>query len=185
MKAKNKNIRSIEKETYEDLYVCMYNAKEKRKHLLTGIKNSLVMQGEFEKINEIRKDKIKVLNEIKRGMEDLNKSYQQLKKELPNVKNVISYTEKELDELEKQIHMLKEEEKINQRDIKIEEYMQETLRDNKGSLKKIIEKKEDKKLAPKATKDENTQTTQNPKNLTKLDRIKNNLKVIESKLKEI
>jgi len=80
---------------------------KKRQDLLNGIKNSLVMQGEYEKILAIRKDKYTNLKDIKKLLAKTNRKYQELRKNLPNVRNIISYTEKELSELEEQIKMLK------------------------------------------------------------------------------
>jgi chromosome segregation ATPase len=175
---------TVKEKGYEDLYICMSNAKEKRKYLLTGIKTSLVMQEEHERVLELRKEKAFVINEIKKGLEKLNKDYQQVKKELPNVKNVITYTEKEISELENQIHMLKEEEKINVRDIKLEEHMKDYLEESKESLKEVKKKI----ITTNNTKIEEVKPHTKKKTdhkLTKVDRIKNNLSVIEAKLKNM
>ena len=179
MKTKNKNIITSNDQCYEDMYICMHNAKEKRKHVLTGIKNSLVMQEDLEKIVEIRKNKAQIQGEIKRSLDKISNTYQELKKEMPNVKNIISYTEKEIEALERQVHVLKNEEKINQRDWILEEKLQQKLSETNKTLKQL-----NKKVGSKVLLKENPQTS--PKApLTKLERIKNNLKVIESKLKEI
>jgi len=94
-------------EAYQDMYICLNDAQDKKKYVLQGIKNSLIMQEEYEKIVEMRKNKVLISKEIKTQMNSINVLYQNLKKQLPNVKGVLNYTEKELGELEGQIDSLK------------------------------------------------------------------------------
>ena len=189
-----------QEDSYQDLYVCMYNFSEKRKNILLGVKSSLMMQEDHQKIMEIRKNKSTISNEIKKSLEEINKLYADLRKNLPNVKNVLSYTEKEINELENQIHSLEVDNRENDKNIELEENMVDTLKnsdkgikslerkrekdrqkkeDNKGKHqgKGSAEKKEPEKIIP------NHNNTK--KKVSKLDRIQNNLKVIESKLKDI
>ena len=164
----------------DDLYVCMHDSNAKRKYILYGIKNALVMQEELEKLTLVRKEKTKTLNEIKKGMNDLNSLYQnKLKKYFPNVKNLISYTEKELNELESQVDRLKGSLVADETNAKLSEEIIEELKETKKKSSKSLNKdllEEAKAKVPKK---------KTPKNLSKLDRIKNNLSVIESKLKDL
>lgn len=186
MKTKKSTINS--KDTgYEDLYICLNDAQQKRKNLLLGMKNSLVMQEEYSKILEIRKNKAAILSEIKKGYESLNKNYQELRKILPNVKNTINYTEKELAELENQVKMLKKDTIYNKEEIILSEKVIEELQTTDKNLRKIVEKEKPKtkKKARFSEELEIQPISAIKQKLTKIDRIKNNLQVIESKLKTI
>jgi predicted secreted protein len=167
----NKNVKKQHiQHTSEDLYVSMQDPNEKRKNLLLAIKNSLIMQEEHDKILEIRREKQSLLSEIKQDMLLLSKTYQKLKTVVPNVKNIIPDTEKEINVLRSQMRSLKnniytDKEKIIERE-NIEKKLEtpdiKTISDIENKLK-ISEKK----------------------SMTKMDRIKNNLKVIESKLSNL
>lgn len=191
--AKNKSIKSKE-QGYQELYICMHDATDKRKNLLQAMKNSLVMQEEFEKVLEIRRNKTIVLEEIKKSLNDVNKKYQSLKKLVPNVKNVISFTEKEISELEKQVNILRESSKATLEDAKLEEDISTTMEKENIGIREASKKKAEKihqaeaKKAetPKVAKPEHIVTKKvSETKLSKLDRIKNNLKVIEGKLGNI
>ena len=105
------------KDSQSDLFIPMHDVSDKRKHLLLSLKNSLVMQEEYEKILMIRAKKSEILNTIKKGMTSLNSDYLKLKKHFPNVKNVLSNTEKEISILESQINLLKNSNVKNTDDI--------------------------------------------------------------------
>lgn len=170
-------------EAYDNLYVSMTNPDERRKNLLLGIKNTLVMQGEFEKIMELRKQKHKVLADVKADMEALNSSYQKLKKYLPNVKNVISYTEKELSTLEGNIEMLKSDMVNTKSQASMGEYISENLKDvNPRSVRDLMK---DNLLEMQKEKQEEDQKNKPKQKVSRLERIQNNLKVIESKLRDV
>lgn len=187
MKAKKKTITSKE-EGYEDLYICLNDAQYKRKNLLLGMKNSLLMQEEYERIIEIRKNKSAILNEIKKNYDSLNKKYQEFRKALPNVKNTISYTEKELSELENQVNMLKKDTIYNNENIILDEKVIEKLSDSNKNLREVSQKIKETHLKNPQIKKEEVKiepVSVIKQKLTKIDRIKNNLQVIESKLKNI
>jgi len=162
----------------DNLYISMSDVTNKRKTLLSSIKDSLILQEETEQIKEIRLRKSEITKNIKLEMNALNSDYQELRKLLPNVKNVISFTEKELTDLEGQITQLKKDIKSDEGRIKVEETLKESIKKGeeinpKTSTKSVVVSK--KKTVPKAKPI--------PKRtLTKMERIKNNLKVIESKL---
>lgn len=174
---------------YDELYVQILEAKEKRADLLTGIKTALMMQEESERIASIRRKKTHTLNEIRADMLKMNNQYQKLKSLLPNVKNVISMTEQELIELDSQIEMLKSDIKADEENIELDMSLQDSIYSG-GDLREL-----DAKLYPKQTNDGEKVRKLEPvgkmisikesEGVSKLDRIKNNLKVIESKLKRI
>lgn len=159
----------------ENLYICINDITLKRKYLLESLKSSLILQEERERITHIRAQKIHVLNQIRKNLEVTNNKYQSLKKILPNVKNVISYTEKELNELDAQVEMLKVDVRKKTREIAIDEKTKENLAMGMGLNShrrgKVVSEV---KVEPEVKKP-----------MTKLDRIQNNLKLIESKLKNI
>lgn len=186
LKAKTQTKRkkaSVDHELFDDLYVSMSNPQEKRKNILFGIKNALVMQDEYEKLLSVRSDKYKTISEIKKDLNSLNNDYQNLKKLLPNVKNVLSFTETELNELDNQIDMLSSDINSDKQKIKT----RETLKTSITGKKKIIKEERVNSIEPTtAVKPEiqkHIKKTNN--NFSKLDRIRNNLKVIESKLDTI
>ncbi len=167
--------------TYEDLYICLHNATQKRKDLLFGIKNSLVLQSEYEKILELRKEKTAHLNNVKKSFLKLNRKYQDLKKLLPNVKNIITYTEKELIELEDQIKLLKLDKVKVETDIDVDEEVKENLVETKAGLREELAKSKAKKSGVVVTDEDEVLN----KKTNRLNRIKNNLSVIESKLNNL
>ena len=176
-------------ENYDELYICMNTPSEKRKNLLYGIKNALILQDESEKIIYLRKEKNRILNEIKVKLNKINSNYQKLKKNLPEVKNVLSYTEKELEILDQQIKMLKQDSKSNDEQIITDKYLKESIKEHKHINKirhNIHETKKTIKNKKQPTKvQENIIKSSKNNKLSRLDRIKNNLEVIESKLGEL
>lgn len=175
-------VKKTPQDSYGELYIPINEISEKRKSLLLSIKDSLLMQEEYEKVMQIRAKKYEVSKTIKKGLASLNSDYQKVKKLLPNVKNVLSNTEKELNELELQISRLKKENLLNSKTIdRLNDFEDEV----KGTPKKEVEvvMAEEKKKAPaKKTKTVKPAPT---KPLTKKERVKNNLKVIEAKLKSL
>lgn len=173
----------------DTLYVSIADPIQKRKNILLAIKNSLIVQEEHSKIISVRNQKQEVLSMIKKNLNDVNSDYQKLKKVLPNVKNIISYTEKELSELESQIDNLKGSIAYDKEAIKESEQVVNKLRKTTGSinLKKEDENIKEVKKTPELVEVKNTSVEKNNKKipLSKLDRIKNNLAVIEAKLKKI
>ena len=166
----------------ENMYICMNDITLKRKYILQSLKSSLVLQEEQEKVMQIRAEKLLVLNEIKKEMESINLKYQSLKKLLPNVKNVISYTEKELGELDSQIDFLKKDVRNKNREIELDQKTAEAL--NSG-MKFVKSRKYESIGEEKLVSTEKSNVDSKKKNMTKIERIQNNLKVIESKLKGI
>ena len=177
---------------YEDLYVSMTNVSDKRKSILEGIKASLMMQQEHDAVMEIRRNKALITKEIKNSLDRVNKLYADLRKELPNVKNVLSYTEKEINELEQQIKSLKIDTRANIENIRLESSMKRKLETSKHGLNEMKEKALEKKAQKEQEHSKTSQhsgklilSTETSHKLSKLDRIQNNLKVIESKLKNL
>jgi chromosome segregation ATPase len=169
------------KESYGDLFIPMHDVSEKRKHLLLSLKNSLIMQEEYEKILVLRAKKTEILSTIKKGMTSINSDYLKLKKHFPNVKNVLSNTEKEIAILESQINLLKNSNVKNSDDILKKLEMEKELekaelanlvKSKPSSKKKVVTKSNSVKPVPK-------------KPLTKKERVKANLKSIESKLNNL
>ena len=192
MVKKNINKKAVESKGYEDLYVNLNNVREKRSNILLSIKNSLHLQEEYEKVINIRHKKGFISKEIKKSMEDLNQQYQDLKKLLPNVKGVISYTEKELVELDGQINTLREEKQVSEEELLSgEDLKQQLIREFELEKRKKSGKEEVSVSVPvekKIVKSKKTVAVKKKEpvvKLSKLDRIKNNLKVIESKMNDI
>ncbi len=172
--------------TNDDLYICLHDAVNKRKLLLLALKNSLIVQEEYEKILELRRAKKDTLSKLKSNVDLINSKYQEIKKLLPNVKNVLSYTQKELTELESQIDSIKSSMKQEEQILKDEEILEKKL---KETLKIEPKKQTTKEVLP--TTDIDPSSVKTPKvvkkvkksPVTKIDRIKNNLSLIEEKLK--
>ncbi len=140
------------------------------------------MQGEYEKILAIRKDKYTNLKDIKKLLAKTNRKYQELRKNLPNVRNIISYTEKELSELEEQIKMLKIDSNKVTVDIVVDKEVKGKLEKSNKGLREELSRSKNKRAKLKKAPVVKLETKSK---LTRLDRIKNNLNVIESKLKDI
>ena len=176
---------------YDDLYIAMSDVEDKRKHLLIAIKNSLVMQEEYEHIVALRKSKNEVRNEIKKHLNQINSNYQELKKLLPNVKNVISYTENELFELDGHIDSLKRTVRNEKDQIATEKAMRQSLK--QGDISDMYPNEKKTPSSKKSTSSAHKEGHKNKKQekskldqeLSRLQRIKNNLKVIENKLGDI
>lgn len=181
-------VSKTKKQLNEDLYVCMSNVVEKRKSLLECVKESLIIQKEFEDVKVIREKKALIRKEVKKKLDILNKEYQNLKKMLPNVKNIISYTEKEIGDLDSQINILESNKIADEKNIALEKSLKKKLEESselgkKAVLKKLNKKKEDLKEEPVVVH-KNISSKKKSK-LSQIQRIENNLKVIESKLKNI
>lgn len=172
------HVHSDNKHPNENLYVRINDITLKRKYLLESLKSSLILQEEREKIIHIRSEKIQLLNQIKKETDVINLKYQSLRKLLPNVKNIISYTEKELNELDSQVDMLKIDVKSKTREIAVDEKTRENLISGMG-LRGTHKSRSSSEVKTVSKEPELK------KPLTKLDRIQNNLKLIESKLKNI
>ena len=174
-------------ESYGELFVPMHDVSEKRKNLLLSIKNSLVMQEEYEKILMIRAKKAEILKTIKKGMTSLNTDYSKIKKHFPNVKNVLSNTEKEIAILESQISMLKNSNVKNTDDIlkkiETEKILEEELIAKK--LAAMPKKRPARKASAKVVKAKPVPVAPPKKPLTKKERVRANLKSIESKLNSL
>jgi len=175
---KNKSIKKSPE--YDNLYISMVDVNNKRKSLLSTIKDSLIMQEEYEKVKSLRKSKFDILNDIKKNMKNINLGYQKLKKVLPNVKNVLAYTENELSHLEDQVSMLKSNISSENNEILKNESLITSL--NSGNVLSKISPNKKKPIVKKVVKKVHKDVS---KELSKLDRIKNNLKVIEAKLGDI
>ena len=189
MKANNKkSVKKKVEETsnYNDLFVAMSEPKLKRKYLLLGVKNALVMQEELDKIQILRKEKHRTLNEIKKNLEAVNDDYQLLKKLMPNVKNILSITETELSNLESEIELLKSDIKSDQEQIEIDERLKESILGVKVKKKDNYEEiRYNQKPIGNMAIIPNSDKKNVGRSISKLDRIQNNLKVIESKLNDL
>ena len=162
----------------ESLYVSMESFKEKRRSLLFSLRDSLVLQEEHEKIMKIREEKEEIMKKIKKDISGLDQLYQKLKRSLPSVKGAIINTEKELSELDKQFTTLtsdKKEEIIPPRETKNIKKRKDEISTSKplNKQQKEVAGYVSEKASHKINND-----------ITKLDRIKHNLKVIETKLKK-
>ena len=180
MVTKKDTNQSTEMGSYGSLYIPMSDVSEKRKSILKSLKDSLIMQEEYEKIVEVRKSKTAILKEIKKGMDSINSDYQDVKRKLPNVKNVLSFTEKEIYELESQIENLRDNMKLDSEEIKMLSKMSKSggyksPEKRSATISRVKKKTEEVSYAPVKKQDSSQ--------ISKVDRIKNNLKVIESKLK--
>ena len=177
-------------ESYGELFVPMHDVSEKRKNLLLSIKNSLVMQEEYEKVLMIRAKKAEILKTIKKGMSSLNTDYLKIKKHFPNVKNVLSNTEKEISILESQISMLKNSNVKNTDDIlkkiETEKILEEKLLGKQqATIPKVKHVKAHRKAPTKVIKAKPVPVIAIKKPLTKKERVRANLKSIESKLNSL
>ncbi|MFP4402093.1 MAG: hypothetical protein ACLFPL_02580 [Candidatus Nanoarchaeia archaeon] len=190
-----------------DLYVCVTDVINKRKSLLKALKTSLLAQEESEVIYNIRKQKFEKIDLLKKEIERINTEYAKLQKLFPNPKNVISFAEKELNELEHQVENLIETNRINREEMEELEDLEQNLDETDEELYGRQEELKSKLKAAKSDEDSqfvlNTNLSRNyympdqevenlksktytPKNTTKkmskLDRIQNNLSIIEKKL---
>ncbi|NQZ85275.1 MAG: hypothetical protein HRU03_06155 [Nanoarchaeales archaeon] len=169
------------KEMSGDLFIPMHDVSEKRKHLLLSLKNSLIMQEEYDKILMMRAKKAELLKTIKKGMTSLNTDYLKLKKHFPNVKNVLLNTEKEIGILESQISLLKNTNVKNDKDVLTMIEMEESIN---PKLKKANESKNSTPVPKKPAVKKVTKSVPK-KPLTKKERVRANLKSIESKLNKL
>ena len=148
------------------LYVPIVDVKEKRRSLLLSIKDTLILQEEYEKLLSVRAEKKAVLKEIKKKIDNVNNNYQKIKKTLPNIKNILGTTEKQILQMEEKINSLKASGR-NQKLLKELE-------------KELAHKKKETTSKSDQTKQETKKEEQQP--IKKIDRVKNNLKIIEAKL---
>lgn len=168
----------------QDLYVCVIDVINKRKSLLTALKTTLLAQEECEQVSNLRKERYHEIDLIKKELAKINSAYVKLQKLFPNVKGIISHAENEINELHEQITVLTKTKQIDELELKELETLEKSVTD-------IDEKLIDKKLTPKVKKiNEKTKETSKSqpivkKPVNKLDRIKNNLSIIEEKLKEL
>lgn len=166
----------------EDLFISLEDSQTKRKNLLLALKNSLLVQEEATKLKDLREEKLLTQKEIKKNIDALNQKYQELKKKLPNVKNTLSMTEKEIHTLETHIDSLKKNVEVDKVHIKDDIHMKKDLEKTQKSLSKQKPQVDSAQVKQKATQ---TKKTTPKKNMSKLDRIKNNLSIIEDKLKDL
>lgn len=153
----------------DEMYISITDADAKRKQLLMALKSSLILQEEVEQIQELRVIKKSTLEEIKKMMKDLDSNYQKIKTLLPDVDDVVNHTESELAQLEDDVMS----------ELNSESYKEDVER----KLQEISRKatvQEEKEVRPKTPS-----PVKAPEPKTRLDRIQNNLKVIESRLKSI
>ncbi len=160
----------------EDLYVAINDVYNKKKSVLISLKDSLVLQEEYEKFMDVRKTRLAVLKEIKTEMDTLGKMFQGLVKEFPNVRSIITQTEKEIREISTNIKSIRSSISAEEQDIfKLEEFERSLKQEKKGSVASI---KKPNLNSGKISKIDNKSLPE-----SKVDRIKNNLEVIEQKLK--
>ena len=175
-----------------ELYVCVTDTINKRKSLLNALKSTLVIQEDCELVYNLRKERYDITDFIKKEISIINTKYSQLQKLLPNVKGVISYAEKEIDELHKQISILSTTKHIDEAELKelekVEEQVAKEVR--KPIREKILDdsiKKVNEKTKPKEVESSKHHNIVHDRkeSVSKLQRIKNNLSVIEGKLKDL
>ncbi|MCH8519453.1 MAG: hypothetical protein LAT82_01730 [Nanoarchaeota archaeon] len=175
-----------------DLYVCVYDVVNKRKSLLSALKNSLVSQEEFEILQSSRTAKYHYIQEMKKELEKINSLYAKLQKLFPNTRHILTFAEKEMKELEHQVGNLVKSREIE--DLELE---------NLDHLKEELEEIEEEKVHQRNQKILKTNLDYNPSELeeeklsslysskhpqnkeSKLNRIQNNLSIIEEKLKNL
>ena len=125
----------------------------------------------------------------------------ELTKLFPNVKNVLSYTERELEELESEIEMLRTDTRYNDQLIDTEEAMEDELYEFGAPMGKHHGKRRQEYVSYRPSneatvmdvpvrervvpKHKQQHKEESPKDFSRLDRIKNNLKVIEGKLQKL
>lgn len=180
------------KATKEVLYISLEDPVEKRKNILSSLKNSLIMQEEAEKIKSVRENKIVLLNNIKNNIAEILKKYDELRKKLPNVKGTLSLTEKEITELESHIKNMKDSIKYEREHIKEEQELKKKVK--RGELHEVYEKLKEreekekgsnKKSNKKKEPNKEFMDSSQEKKLSKRERIKNNLEVIEDRLNNL
>jgi chromosome segregation ATPase len=165
---------------YQSLYVTVDNGVDKKKEVLKIIKNVLLLQKEIERILKLRRIRSEILADSKEVLFSMNEEIQDLNKNFPNVRNIISFTEKEITTLEKDITFLKDEVKVDEKTINNTRKMIEKMKQIPTEERL---KKGERKLEKGEVKKEEVILPSVPKKMTKMDRIENNLKVIEEKLK--
>lgn len=185
---KSKKVSSNETITKEsqDLYVCVHDIINKRKSLLQALKITLVAQEESELVNNVRSQRYLEIENIKKELAKVNALYQKLQKLFPNVKGIMTHAEKEINYLHNQIQVLSNTNKANGKELEMLEKMNDSLvdirkeeiKEEKKELRKMTNSLKPKTHKPKKKVEEKPQ-------LSKLDRIKNNLSIIEDKLKDL
>jgi len=171
-----------------ELFVCYTEPKLKQKAVLEAVRDSLVLQKEWEDIFRIRTIKKQNLKETSKKLAHLNKLYTNLKSYLPNTKHVFTYVNEELRFLEKEVGMLYEDKETISEEIT-------DIKDKEISLKhtgksNTIKNKDETKIKNtkvKADKEKvkDKENKANKNSVDKLDRIKHNLTLIEEKLKSL
>ncbi len=155
----------VKKSRKEELFISISDPKEKRKSMLLALKESLLLQNDLERIKLIRAQKYGIIKEIKKKIKELENSYRNLKNLLPSTKSVMSYIEKELKLIDREIGTLRKDEEYDKKQEEKLELMKRKITNN-----------------PTYTHTEQKSTN---KEISRLDRIKNNLKVIEEKLNKL
>ncbi|MFT4244525.1 MAG: hypothetical protein ACMXYB_03675 [Candidatus Woesearchaeota archaeon] len=187
-----------------DLYVCVYDVINKRKSLLSALKNSLISQEEYELLQSSRKIKYHHILEMKKELEHINAMYGRLQKLFPNTRHILNYAEKEMKELEYQVDNLVHSRKIEELELENLDHLKEELNEidkqeiyqrsqiilNKDlhhdpiKEKEIKKEKEEEEYKSKLSKISYSPANTDKKE-SKLNRIKNNLAIIEEKLKNL
>lgn len=174
-----------------DLYVCVYDVVNKRKSLLGALRNSLVSQEEYELLQSSRKVKYHYITEMKKELEHINSLYVKLQKLFPNTRHILTYADKELKELEHQVHNLVKSREIEDLELENLDHLKEELDEieeqkvherNQAILSKDLDKNE----REDEIKISSLYSRKHPeKKESKLNRIQNNLSIIEEKLKNL
>ena len=147
-----------EKPHEEKLYVSLDMVEERRKNLLLSLRESLLVQQEYEDLIELRTHKAKIATQIKTEMNQINAKYMKVKSHFPQVKDAIAQVEMELVKIRGNIDTLN---------------------------KQGVEVAPTTTPVPTVTKKEIAATVVEKKPVSRLGRIENNLKIIEDKLKGI
>lgn len=185
---KKKKITKIDsQDSVQDLYVRYTDVHERRKLVLQGLKSALVSQQQCEDVVKLRSQRYTCIDEVKKEMVAINSSYNKLQKIFPNVRNLISHTEKEIKELHEKIDVLTSQKQMSEDEIEVLDEMTKTLEKLDRKHKKLespeVEPPKKKMMINSSTNVE--EHHEKPKKLTKLERIQNNLSIIEEKLKHL
>lgn len=157
------------KNTDECLYISFAEPKEKRKYILKGVKSSLEIQENILRIKEIRKAKTGLYKTLKKEMEELEEINKKLRTTFPNPNEIIPSVESESQLIQNDVDKL------------LGKKPQEKKTKKQTNTKKETKEK---KTEQKETNIKEINTT-HTKKLSKLERIKNNIQLIEEELKKV
>ena len=181
-KASSKKSLSSHHENEQDLYVCVLDVVNKRRSLLSALKTALLAQEECEVVTKLRRQRYQHIDALKKELAHINSLYVRLQKLFPNVKNILTHTEKEVNELHSQITVLATSQRVDKKELDDLRHLTHSLEKSEEGLGSIQERVEE--ITTRSSELEEKEVS-SKKPLNKLDRIKNNLSIIESKLKDL